>query len=190
MMLWVILLVCALVLAAAVYAGLRGLAAFRNETGHAWSQIEAQLKHRRELVHEFLERAAYHFPHHEHLRETVSQQHESAELSHWARAESKLTHGVGMVLQWIENCPEDFMKRELEPLYEALVKAEEKILFASQYHNAVAKAHNTRIRRFPHSIVARCFGIQRLELFELEGSSGTGTTPSPISGQYAPPSRA
>src|SRR5437588_4896074 len=182
-MLWLIVLVCALALVAAAYGGFRGLAAFRHETGHAWSQIEAQLKQRRELVHEFLGHAAHHFPHSAHLRSAVEQQSlETHELSHCARLESGLTHGVAQILAWLENCPEEFLKHELEPLRDALVKAEEKILFASQYHNAVAKAHNTRIKRFPHSVVARCFGIRRLELFELEPVIEQATQ-SPISSQ-------
>jgi len=190
MMLWVIILFCALALAVAVYAALRGLAAFRNETGHAWSQIEAQLKHRRELVHEFLARAAHHFPHAEHLRDTLSTQHQQEGLSACAYSESRLTHSVGLLLNWIESCPEEFIKHELGPLCDALSRAEEKILFASQYHNAVAKAHNTRMRRFPYSVIARCFGIKRLELFELEPDAVKALTPALSATQCVPPSRA
>lgn len=172
-MFWLLLLACAFIVAAAFYAGIRGFAAYRHETGHAWSQIEAQLQHRREVLQDLLEKVAEHFPHtHEVRRALDPQPPEPQPLSNCAHNESNLSHAVAQLLQWMETCPEEFMKRELEPLREALVKAEEKILFASQYHNAVAKAHNTKIRKFPHSLVAKCFRLSKLELFEMRELSG------------------
>lgn len=171
-MVWVISLACALVLAAAAYAGFKGLASFRQETGHAWSQIETLLCQRREMVHEFLELANSRIPHvHEHaqaLRKIGHSPGGEERLSHFAQAEKEFTLALGHLLEWLDRCPEELIENELQQFREAIDKAEEKILFATQYHNAVAKAHNGKLRRFPHNVLGACLRIKRLELFEVE----------------------
>jgi LemA protein len=76
-----------------------------------------------------------------------------------ANADSELASSLSRLLVVVENYPDLKSNQNFRDLSVALENAENRISIARQDYNTVVTNYNTRVRRFPGSIVAGIFGF-------------------------------
>lgn len=76
-----------------------------------------------------------------------------------ANADGQLTSALSRLLVIVENYPELKSSKNFEDLTNALESAENRISRVRQLYNESVDVYNTKVRRFPGSIVAGLFGF-------------------------------
>ena len=151
-----------------------GLVTLRNSVEAAWSQIDVQLKRRRDLIPNLVEvtKDAMSYEQ-ETLTAVVEARAAAVNAAGGARgdamaAEGMLTAALGRLLAVVENYPELKANENVMQLTEELTSTENRISFARQHYNELVAAMNTKIEAFPSNLVAAQFNFERTIYFEIE----------------------
>jgi LemA protein len=84
-----------------------------------------------------------------------------------AHAENQLTSGVRQLFAVVENYPDLKASETFLLLQSELAETENDIASGRRYYNAVVRDFNTLRETFPNLLIARPFGFQAGEYFEL-----------------------
>ncbi|OPZ12787.1 MAG: LemA family protein [candidate division BRC1 bacterium ADurb.BinA364] len=149
-----------------------GLVKARLLAKNAWSQIDVQLKRRRDLIPNLVETVKGYMAHEKETLEAVIKARQAAGEAHSIRdqiaAENELSATLGRLFALTENYPELKADRSLAALQEELASTENKIGFARQYYNDSVLRYNTRRETFPTALIAGLFHFEREAFFEIE----------------------
>jgi LemA protein len=74
----------------------------------------------------------------------------------------------------IENYPDLKASSHFLDLQQQLVAIEDDIQHARRYFNGTVRDYNTSVQVFPSNLVARIFGFQSTQFFELENLADRG----------------
>jgi LemA protein len=144
----------------------------RNRVAQAWSDVDVQLTRRHELIPRLVEivkgYAGYERALLTSLAELRAQSTAGASPAPRAQIERSVTSGVSRLLALVEGYPDLKASRNFADLQAKLVDTENRIQFARRYYNGAVNLFNNRIQRFPDLMVARTFGFQLAEFFDLE----------------------
>jgi LemA protein len=175
LVLLVVLVAVAGLYVAVVYNALVGL---RNRAENAWSQIDVQLKRRRDLVPNLVETVKGYAGHEQEVLTHVAEARSRAQsadrqgdLGQLAAAESLLGQALGRLFAVAEAYPDLKANQNFLALQEELSSTENRIAFARQAYNDAVMRLNTKIESFPANLVAGPFGFTRRSFFELEDPS-------------------
>jgi LemA protein len=176
-----------LVLIVLVIVGLVGLynklVRLRNRYKNAFSQIDVQLKRRHDLIPNLVETAKGYLRHERETLEAVIaarnravQAREQASdrpgepdaMQELRRAEGELSGTLGRLFALSESYPDLKANQTMERLMEELTSTENRIAFARQAFNDAVTQYNTGRETFPAVLIARNFGFQEAELFEID----------------------
>lgn len=80
-------------------------------------------------------------------------------------ANAELESALSRLLVVVENYPELKASEQFKGLQDQLEGAENRISTARVDYNQAATAYNTKIRRFPGSLIAGMFGFEKMELY-------------------------
>ncbi len=149
----------------------------RNRVRAAWSDIDVQLKRRRDLIPKLIE-AVKQYAGYERatltavteLRARAAGADRPGELG---AIETALGRGVHKLIAIAENYPDLKASENFGALQRDISAVEDHIQYARRYYNGAARNLNTRIDSFPDLVVARLFGYRLAEYFEL-GDSPSG----------------
>jgi LemA protein len=149
----------------------------RNRVLAAWSDIDVQLKRRRDLIPKLIE-AVKHYAGYERatltavteLRARAAGAERPAELG---RLETELGLGIRRLIAVAESYPELKASENFTALQRDISDVEDHIQYARRYYNGTVRNLNTRIDSFPDLAVARLFGYRLAEYFEL-GDAASG----------------
>ena len=155
------------------------LVGLRNRMRAAWSDIDALLKRRAELIPNLVAAVEGYMEHEQRTLEGVVAARASAILAGGnprstasrTAAENVLTQRVHGLLAIVEDYPELRASETFLDLQRELAETENDIASARRYYNAVVRDYNTRRESFPNLIVARPFGFEAGEHFELSDLS-------------------
>jgi LemA protein len=89
-------------------------------------------------------------------------------VSDQADAENQVTRGLRQLMAVAENYPELKANENFLALQEELTGTESKIAFARQFYNDQVMLLNTLIGSFPSSVIAKTFGFQTRDFFDIE----------------------
>ncbi len=176
---WIIL---GLIVAIGLYAVVlfNRLVGLRNQVANAWKQIDVQLKRRYDLIPNLVEVVKDYMSYEqETLRQVIearnrAQSANTGTVTHESlQAEGALTGALGRLFALSENYPNLKADANVQKLMEELTGTENKIAFARQYYNDSAMSLNNAVESFPSNLVARQFGFQKSEYFELPESERT-----------------
>ena len=176
---WIIL---GLIVAIGLYAIIlfNRLVGLRNQVANAWKQIDVQLKRRYDLIPNLVEVVKDYMSYEqETLRQVIearnrAQSANSGTVTHESlQAEGAVTGALGRLFALSENYPNLKADANVQELMEELTGTENKIAFARQYYNDSAMGLNNAVESFPSNLVARQFGFQKSEYFELPESERT-----------------
>ncbi len=154
-----------------------GLVSLRNRVKNGWAQIDVQLKRRYDLIPNLVEVAKGYMVHEQQTLEKVTQARQQAvnlsgttDVVEQARAENALSQTLRSLFAVAENYPELRANQNMLQLQEELTSTENRIAFARQHYNDEVMRLNTRIERFPESVVAGWLQVAREHFFEVEDS--------------------
>jgi LemA protein len=148
------------------------LVKLRNGAESAWSDIDVQLKRRYELIPNLVETVKGYAAHEQSTFTEVtnarSQAMQASGPEAKASAEGNLTRVLKSLFAVAEAYPELRANQNFLSLQEELSGLENAIQNARRYYNAVVRDLNTRCEAFPSNLVARNFGFEKKEYFELD----------------------
>jgi len=148
------------------------LVKLRNRVKEAWSDIEVQLKRRYNLIPNLIETVKGYASHERELFEKVTQARTRAiqaqDLKEKAQAENILSDTLKSLFAVAENYPQLRASENFQKLQEELTDTEDKIQAARRFYNGNVRDYNIKIESFPSNIVAKIFGFQKAEFFEIE----------------------
>jgi LemA protein len=159
------------------------LVTLRNRFKNAFAQIDVQLKRRYDLIPNLVETAKGYLKHErETLEAVVAARNAAARAGEraaaapgepgavrgLAEADASLTGALGRLLVVAEAYPDLKANQNMIALQEELASTENKVAFSRQAYNDSVMAYNTALEVFPSNLVARNFGFQPAQLFEVE----------------------
>ena len=150
-----------------------GLVRGRNEVKSAWSSIDVTLKRRYDLIPNLIETVKGYAGHERQTLEAVVNARQQAvsfagSVEERARVENTLTQSLRSLFALAEAYPDLKANQNFLALQEELSATENKIGFARQYYNDMAKQYKNRVETFPANIVAGMFNFQTEPFFQLE----------------------
>jgi LemA protein len=146
-----------------------------EEVDKAWSDIDAQLQRRADLVPNLVATVKGIAGQEQEVFGQIAQAR-SALLAARGPAESAeanqaLSSGLGRLLAIAENYPQLRSSENFRALQDQLEGTENRISVARQRYNEAATAYNRTIKRFPNSMLAGMFGFDAREYFEAEAGA-------------------
>lgn len=162
------------VLIAAFVGIYNSLVRLRNTADQSWSDIDVQLKRRRDLVPNLVETVKGYASHEKDTFEKVVQARNAAmqasSPADKAQAENMLQSTLRSLFALAESYPELKANQNFIELQKELSNIEEQIQLSRRYYNAVVRDLNTKIETVPSNVVANMFGFTKKEYFELESA--------------------
>lgn len=147
-----------------------------NRVLAAWSDIDVQLKRRHDLIPKLIDAVKQYAAYERATVTAVTELRVSSERSlkvgERARLETALGHGLQRLVAVAERYPELKASASFLALQKELSQVENYIQFARRYYNGAVRNLNTRIDSFPDMAIARPFGFDPREYFELDVAGG------------------
>jgi LemA protein len=149
-----------------------GLIRLRNTKDEGWSGIDVQLKRRHDLVGNLVNTVKGAMAHEKGVLEEIAKMRSVAQnasgVAQAAQAEGQLSQALGRLFAVMENYPQLRANENVMQLQNTLTSLEDEIQLARRYYNGTVREYNTRTEVFPASIIARQYGFQKAEFFELD----------------------
>ncbi len=138
----------------------------------SWAEIENQLKRRSDLIPNLVstvkgfatqEREVF-----TQIAEARAKLAGSQSVGEVAQSYNQLQSALGRLLVIVERYPELKSNQNFIRLQDELAGTENRIAVARKRYNDSVRVFNTKIRRFPASIIANVMGYEKREYFEIE----------------------
>lgn len=144
----------------------------------AWSDIEAQLQRRADLVPNLVSTVKGIASQEQEVFGQIAQARsqllnatKQGSPAEAAEANQALSSGLGRLLAIAENYPELRSSENFRALQDQLEGTENRISVARQRYNEAAAEFNRVIKRFPNSMIAGIGGFESREYFEAEAGA-------------------
>lgn len=171
---WLLIIVIVLVVLIVGYLILayNGLVRKRNQVENGWSQIDVQLKRRRDLIPNLVETVKGYAAHERETLDAVIRARNAAATPHTpaeqAQAENVLSGALRQLFALGEAYPDLKANQNFLELQEELTATEGRIAYARQFYNDAVLAYNNGIEQFPTVIIAKMFNFDRREYFQVD----------------------
>ena len=152
-----------------------GLVRARNACDEAWSNVEAELKRRYNLIPNLVETVKGYAAHERETLERVVEARNRAlastgRPSQQAKDENALVGALRQLLALAESYPKLKANENFLKLQEELANTEDRIQAARRFYNANVRDYNNRLQMFPSNLLAGWLGFEPREYFEIEDS--------------------
>jgi LemA protein len=169
-----------LVLLLWVAAMYNSLVRLRNACDESWSDIDAELRRRYDLIPNLVETVKGYAAHEREVFERVVQARNAAVASQGspasqARDENVLIDSMKRLFAVAESYPTLKADQHYLELMRELSNTEDRIARARRFYNGNVRDLGNRIEVFPSNLVASAFGFQKREFFEIEDSTARAT---------------
>ncbi len=143
-----------------------------------FSGIDVQLKRRHDLIPNLVSVIEGYADFERSVLEDVTRLRSQAmgdeSIADKQRDENALSGALKTLFAVIENYPDLKASSHLLDLQQQLVAIEDDIQHARRYFNGTVRGYNTSVQVFPSNLVARIFGFQSTQFFELENLADRG----------------
>jgi len=157
----------------------------RTRINNAWHQIEVQLRRRFDLIPNLVETVKGYMAHERETLENVTKARaamaQAQTMQEQQQAQNMITAALKTLFAVAEQYPNLKANENFMMLQEELAGTENKIAYARQFYNDVVRAFNALIQMFPATVVARAFGFERRDYFEIEEAAAR----APVSVSFA-----
>ncbi len=144
----------------------------KNKINEAWSGIEIQLKRRYSLIPNLLSTikaiAAHEESIFDKMTDSLSERMQAQGTNKQVQAETKIQQSINQIINLAAKYPELKANENFLDFQNTLEEIEKHIEMARRYYNAVVRDYNTNMERFPNVIVAKLFGFQSFNYYEIE----------------------
>jgi LemA protein len=169
-----IVLVVAVLAAAWAVVAYNRIVTVRNRADSSWSQVDVELRRRRDLVPKLVETVSGYATHERETLDRVATARSAAEQAtgpaEASPAEGSLGAAVGRLLAVGEAYPELRAQERFSELVRQLHDTEGRIAIARQVYNDTALTYNNRIQTAPTSLLAWALRLRPMAYFEPEGA--------------------
>ncbi len=171
----------AVVLVIAVVSGYNGLVSEQEKVNDAQAQISVQLQRRADLIPNFVNTVKGYSDYEKSTYTAVTEARTAVSKANTVKeqqeAEQQLDKAVSV---WVNAVTEAYPDLKANSQYTALTDelsgSENRIATARRDYNKAANEYNTKIRKFPKSIIAGIFGFDKVDYFA--NSQGAENVPS------------
>ena len=151
----------------------------RNHVEDGWSGIEVQLKRRHNLIPNLVETVKKYAKHEKDVMESVTK---LRNISNNVKTtvdsqENLLTSALNGLLVQVEAYPDLKADSNFQNLQKQLSDIESEIQYARRYFNGAVREYNSLIQSFPALFIAKKFGFQEAEYFELAENDAARNVP-------------
>jgi LemA protein len=170
------IIVVILLIASSWYVGTRNrLVTLEEGIAASWAEIDNQLKRRADLIPNLVntvkgfatqERTVF-----IQIAEARAKLAGAQTVPETAQAYNQLQSALGRLLVVVERYPELRSNQNFIRLQDELAGTENRIAVALKRYNDSVRIFNTKIRRFPSSVVAQMMGLEKKDYFEIEEGS-------------------
>lgn len=170
-LIYVLLVLVILLLAWGVYV-YNHFVSDRAQMKEAWGNIDVQLKRRRDLIPNLVDIVKAYSDHEATVLEEVtkkrSESRKASGARETAREESSLSDRLSSLIALSEDYPELKADENFRDLQDTLVDVEDDLQYARRYYNGAVRDYNIRCQSFPSLIIAKLFGYELEDFFELK----------------------
>lgn len=147
------------------------LVRLQNMVREGWSGIDVQLKRRADLIPNLVETVKGYLSHEQNVLHEVTtlrtQSLTAGGAAEKGRVEGLLSKALGNLFAVAESYPDLKANQNFLELQGRLAELEEQIQLARRYFNGAVRNLNIQVESFPSNLVARMFGFESSEYFEL-----------------------
>ena len=170
-----IVLIVVLVILAIIGIGIagtyNGLVDAEEQVKKQYSNIDAQLERRTDLIPNLVNTVKGYMKHEEDVIEKVTTARENLvkaqSVEEKAKANDELTGALNALLVIVENYPDLKANEEFVGLMDELAGTENRIAQARKEYNNAVSDYNKKIKKFPANIVANIFRFEEKPYFEV-----------------------
>jgi LemA protein len=167
-----IVIAVVVVLALIVAAMYNSLVRTRVRVEEAWSDITVQLKRRYDLIPNLVNTVQGYAKHEKEVFEKVTEARANALNAQGVQATAKAEAGFEKALKSLfavaEAYPQLRASENFQQLQAELTDTEDKVMASRRFYNGSARDLNIKIDTFPSNVIARMFGFQKREFFEVD----------------------
>lgn len=150
-----------------------GFVRLRNLVQESWRQIDVELHRRHDLIPNLMETVKGYAAHERGVFEQVAAARSAAAgpvfgPADQAAKENQLTQALGRLFAVAEAYPQLRASENFAQLQGELTNTEDRIAAGRRFYNANVRTLNTKVETFPPNLVAKMFGFQRAEYFEVD----------------------
>ncbi|TZE82814.1 LemA family protein [Calorimonas adulescens] len=155
-----------------VFGMYNSIVAAEENVNSMWSQIDTQLQRRADLIPNLVETVKGYAAHEQAVFDSVNEARtkllSAGSVADAAQANEELNSALGRLLAISEAYPELKADANFRALQDELAGTENRIAVARRDYNNAVQSYNTKIRRFPASIIAGMFGFEQKQYFQAE----------------------
>jgi LemA protein len=145
----------------------------RNLVRDAWANIDTELRRRYDLIPNLVETVKGYAAHERTVLENVTNARAMAASATGspatqAAAEGPLVAALRQLFAVVENYPDLKANQNFLQLQGELGNTEDRLQTARRFYNANVRDYNRRVQSFPSALIARWFGFQEEEFFEVD----------------------
>jgi LemA protein len=164
--------VVAIILVSTLIGTYNSLVTMNEEVQTALSQIDNQLQRRNDLIPNLVETVKGYAAHENEIFQSIAEARSklmgAGTMQERADADAEVRSALNRLMVIVENYPNLKADASFRQLSDELAGTENRIAAARRDYNNIARDYNTRIRRFPSSIIAGIFNFERFEYFEAQ----------------------
>lgn len=154
-----------------------GLVEEREAVSTAQSEVETYLQRRADLIPNLVSTVKGYAAHEEEVYTALADARAALAgaktVDEMSAANDALDSAISRLLVVVENYPELKADTQFINLQDELAGSENRIAKSRQNYNEVAKEYNTKIKKFPTSLIAGIFNFDEAEYFEATAESQT-----------------
>jgi LemA protein len=170
--LWVVLGLVALVVIFGIVSYNRFVSQ-RQLIKDSWANIDTELRRRYDLIPNLVETVRGYAAHERQVFENVTRARAAAASATGSPAEQAAAEGpfvaaLRQLFAVVENYPDLKANQNFLALQAELTNTEDRLQTSRRFYNANVRDYNERVQQVPSTVVARMFGFQEEEFFEVE----------------------
>ena len=139
----------------------------------SWANIDTELRRRYDLIPNLVETVRGYASHERAVFENVTRARAAATSATGSPAEQAAAEGpfvaaLRQLFAVVENYPDLKANQNFLALQQELSNTEDRLQTSRRFYNANVRNYNERVQQFPSMIIARMFGFQQEEFFEVD----------------------
>lgn len=174
-LLLLIIVAALLLLIMPIISSYNSLVSLEQKVKSAESTIDTQLQRRSDLIPNLVETVKGYAAQEKEIFTDIADARSklagSQTIEERASADTELTSALSRLLVVVENYPELKSNQNFKDLSVALESAENRISIARQNYNEAVDAYNTKVKRFPSSIVAGIFNFDEKPYYKASAGA-------------------
>ena len=147
----------------------------KNLIRDSWANIDTELRRRYDLIPNLVETVKGYASHEREVFEEVTRARSVAAgatgtPAQQAAAEGPLVAALGKLFAVAEAYPDLKANQNFLALQAELSNTEDRLQTSRRFYNANVRDYNRRVQAFPSGVIARSFGFEQAEFFEVDES--------------------